>query len=193
MRPPRGSVAARRAHLCAEHRARPDSLSANLSDGSCMKNPLLSPAPKSTRSFAAVAGHPLHPMLVAFPIAYVLGTLASDLAYWWTGDPFWARVSLWGSGVALLMGVLAGLAGMLDFFIVREIRRHVTSWSHFIAAVMLLAVVAANWWLRLPDAAAGLLPWGLFLSGISALALTVAGWLGGKLVFEHNVGTGDEE
>lgn len=158
-----------------------------------IRNPLSRPPPKSTRSFVAVMGHPLHPMLVAFPIAYIVGTLASDLAYWWTGDPFWAHVSLWVIGVGLAMGSIAALAGMLDFFIVKEIRRHVTSWSHFLAAVMLLGLTAANWWLRVPDAQSAVIPWGVFLSGVSVIALTVAGWLGGKLVFEHNVGTGDAE
>lgn len=158
-----------------------------------MKNPLLATPPKSTRSFVAVAGHPIHPMLVAFPIAFLLGGLASDLAFWWTGDPFWARMSLWIIGAGMVMGAVAALAGTLDFMIVREIRHHVTSWSHFLAAVMMLALTAANWWMRVPDPEAGLLPWGLFLSAVSALSLSVAGWLGGKLVFEHNVGIGEEE
>lgn len=158
-----------------------------------MKNPLLSHPPKSTPSFVSIAGHPIHAMLVAFPIAYLLGALASDLAYWWTADPFWARVSLWIIGAGLLMGTLAAVAGMLDFLLISEIRHHVTSWSHFLAAVMLLSLTAANWWWRVPDPEHALLPWGLFLSAISALAIGVAGWLGGKLVFEHNVGTGEEE
>ncbi len=158
-----------------------------------MKNPLLAHPPKSTPSYVAVAGHPIHPMLVTFPIAYLSGGLGSDLAYWWTGDPFWARVSLWVIGAGLLMGVLAALAGTLDFLLVREIRSHVTSWSHFLGAVMMLALTAANWWLRVPDPAAALLPWGIFLSAVGAVALGLAGWLGGKLVFEHNVGTGEEE
>ena len=158
-----------------------------------MKNPLLSRPPKSTPSFIALAGHPVHAMLVAFPIAYLLGALASDAAFWWTGDPFWARASLWIIGSGLLIGTLAALAGMLDFLLVRKIRRHVTSWSHFLAGVMLLALTAANWWLRVPDPESGLLPWGMFLSGVSALSLSAAGWLGGKLVFEHNVGIGEED
>lgn len=158
-----------------------------------MKIPLLSRPPKSTRSFVAVAQHPVHPMLVTFPIAYLFGAFASDLVFWWSGDPFWARVSLWVIGAGLAMGTLAALAGTLDFLLVREIRLHVTSWSHFLAAVMMLALTAANWWMRVPDPVSAVLPWGLFLSGVTALALSIAGWLGGKLVFEHNVGIGDEE
>lgn len=158
-----------------------------------MKNPLLSKPPDKTVSYVAVAGHPIHPMLVSFPIAYVMGAVGSDLAYWWTGDPFWARVSLWVIGLGFVLGSLAALAGTLDFLLVREIRKHVTSWSHFLAAVMMLGLVAANWWLRMGEPEQALLPWGLFLSAVTAVALSFAGWLGGKLVFEHNVGTGEAD
>lgn len=155
-------------------------------------NPLAAPPPEATRSAMSVAGHPLHPMLVNFPIAYLMGALASDLAFWWTGDAFWARMSLWLIGAGFTMGAVAALFGMLDFFLVREIRRHTSSWSHFLAGVMLLALAAANWWMRLDDPLERLLPWGLFLSGVTALAVSGAGWLGGKLVFDHNIGTADE-
>lgn len=158
-----------------------------------MKTPLLTQPPESTTSYVAVAGHPIHPMLITFPIAYLLAALASDAGYWWTGDPFWARASLWLTGGGLLMGTLAALAGMLDFLLVRDIRRHVTSWSHFLMAVMMLSLAGANWWLRVADAEAGVLPWGIVLSAATALALSVAGWLGGKLVFEHGVGTGADD
>lgn len=158
-----------------------------------MKTPLLTHPPESTPSYVAVAGHPIHPMLITFPIAYLLAGLASDIGYWWTGDAFWARVSLWALGGGALMGTLAALAGTLDFLLVKGIRRHVTSWSHFLMAVMMLAMAMANWWMRIPDAQAAVMPWGIVLSASTAVALSMAGWLGGKLVFEHNVGTGDEE
>lgn len=158
-----------------------------------MTNPLLKSPPKSTRSFMAVAGHPLHPMLVHFPIAYLIGALGSDAAFWLTGDPFWARVSVWIIGIGLLIGILAALVGMLDFLVVSEIRRHVTSWTHFLAAVMMLSLMAANWWPRVADPVEALLPWGIFLSLVSAVSLSVAGLLGGRLVYEHSVGIGDEE
>lgn len=157
-----------------------------------MKSPLLSNPPDSTRSTVAVAGHPIHAMLVAFPVAFLLGGLASDLAFWLTQDVFWARVSLWLIGTGFGMGVLAAIAGTLEFMFVKNIRRHITSWSHMLTAIMLLAIAASNWWMRVDGAVAAIFPWGLFLSAISAVALIIASWFGGKLVFEHNVGTGEE-
>jgi uncharacterized membrane protein len=158
-----------------------------------MRNPLLSHPPPATSTWVALANHPLHPMMVNFPVAFLLGGGASDIAFWWTGDPFWARGSLWLIGVGLFIGSGAALAGFLEFLFIEEIRRHVTSWSHFLAAVMLLAVAAANWWLRFADPVAALLPWGLFLSLVTAASVSFAAWLGGNLVFEYNVGTAEEE
>jgi uncharacterized membrane protein len=155
-------------------------------------NPLAEPQPAATRSSVSLYTHPLHPMMVNFPIAYLLGALGSDLAFWWTADPFWARASLWLIGAGLAIGVAAALAGALDFLLVKEIRRFTASWSHFLMGVVLLGIAAANWWMRLADAEGSVLPWGVFLSTVSAAAVTVTGWLGAKLVFDHNVGTAEE-
>jgi hypothetical protein len=46
-----------------------------------------------TESRIAIAGHPLHAMLVAFPIALAMSVLGADLLYWWTGDAFWTRAA----------------------------------------------------------------------------------------------------
>jgi uncharacterized membrane protein len=157
-----------------------------------VKSPLLKPAPARTPSSVSLGGHPLHPMLIHFPIAFLLGGFACDLAFWWTGDAFWARAAVWIIGAGFGLGTVAGIAGTLDFMLVKGVRRHVTSWSHFLTAVMLLSLAATNWWLRVDDPAADVLPWGLFLSAVSALSLVVAGILGGRLVYEHNIGLGEE-
>jgi uncharacterized membrane protein len=48
-----------------------------------------------TPSKAAIAGHPLHPLLVPLPIGFLVGMLASDLANRATQDPFWSQASYW--------------------------------------------------------------------------------------------------
>lgn len=55
-------------------------------------------------SHMAIRGHPLHPMLIHFPVAALLGLVATDLAYLFSGDYFWARASLWLAGVGALGG-----------------------------------------------------------------------------------------
>lgn len=148
--------------------------------------------PEGTTTVVAVSRHPLHPALVTFPIAFIVGTLPADLAYLWLGDEFWARASLWLLGVGTLMGTLAGLTGTVELLAVEGIRHRAAAWSHFVMAVMLLSVSFINWATRLPDAQAAVFPMGLYLSGLGAVLVGAAGWLGGKLVFEDQVGIHDE-
>jgi uncharacterized membrane protein len=61
------------------------------------------PNPKST---AQIAGHPVHPMLIPFPIACFVLALVSDLAFWRTSNDFWATASLWLLGIGLIMAAL---------------------------------------------------------------------------------------
>ncbi|MBA4142594.1 MAG: DUF2231 domain-containing protein [Nitrosospira sp.] len=145
---------------------------------------------KRVPSTLSLRGHPIHPMLINFPIGFLFGAFASDLAYLWTADPFWARGSFWLIFAGLAGGAVAAMAGFIDFITVRAIREHVESWNHFISAIMGLSLAMANLVLRWQDMGA-IMPWGLVLSGATVAMLSLAGWLGGHLVFRHLIGTGE--
>lgn len=150
-------------------------------------------APKvfdDTDTRIAIAGHPLHAMLVAFPIALTVCTLGADLLYWWTGDGFWARVGLWAIGTGFLMGLLAGLTGTVELLLVPGIRSRPASWTHFVIAVALLSMLGANFGLRLSGYEDAVLPFGILLSGLCVGFTALTGWHGGKLVFDYRLGTG---
>jgi len=144
-------------------------------------------ASEPVASAVAVAGHPLHAMSVHFPIAFVAATLGCDLIYWWTGDPFFVRAGLWAAGFAFATGVAAGIAGTAELLIVAGIRKRAASWTHAVAAMMLISLAGMNWGLRLADATA-VLPHGLILSVLAGVFTGLAGWHGGKLVFDHGIG-----
>jgi uncharacterized membrane protein len=143
----------------------------------------------------ALAGHPLHAMLVTFPIALIVATLGADIFWWLLADPFYARVGLWTSGWGFGMGVLSAVVGTAELLAGPGIRRRPESWSHAVAAMMLLATIGANWGLRLANAEAAILPWGMILSIGGLVFVGFAGWQGGKLVFEHQIGVmiGEDE
>lgn len=141
-----------------------------------------------TESKVALAGHPIHAMLVAFPIALTTCVLGADLFYWWTGDVFWARAALWAAGAGFLFGVLAGIAGTVELLMVPGIRGRSASWTHFIIAVMLLSILGANWGYRLTGFEQAVLPYGLLLSLFAVGFTGFTGWHGGKLVFEYQIG-----
>lgn len=146
------------------------------------------PAYHDLDSRIALAGHPVHAMLVAFPIAGAFALAFCDVAFWWTSDPFWARAGLWASGGGFLMGCLAALAGAAELLLVPGVRRRAAAWSHAVAAMVLLGMMAASWSLRLQQGEGAVLPWGLILSWMALGLVAVTGWHGGKLVFEHQVG-----
>ena len=138
-------------------------------------------------SAVAAFGHPLHVMMVHFPVAFVFATLGVDVFYWWSGDPFWLRAGIWAAGTAFWTGVAASIAGTGELLLVRGIRLHEASWSHAIAAMTLVAIAGASWGLRLADPAS-VLPHGLVLSAMASIMVGFAGWHGGKLVFDHGIG-----
>ncbi len=144
-------------------------------------------AKQDVSSAVALAGHPLHAMTVHFPIAFVAATLGSDVFYWWNADPFWLRAGLWASGIAFLSGIAAGLIGTAELLLVPGIRVRVASWTHAVAAMTLIAICGMNWGIRFVGELS-VLPYGLMLSSLAAVFTGLAGWHGGKLIFDHGVG-----
>lgn len=138
-------------------------------------------------SAVALVGHPIHVMMVHFPIAFVMATLGIDLVYWWSGDVFFVRAGLWSTGIAFWTGVAASLVGIAELVLVRGIRLREASWSHAVAAMTLVAIAGANWGMRMLDATT-ILPHGIALSLLGSVMVGFAGWHGGKLVFDHGVG-----
>jgi uncharacterized membrane protein len=67
------------------------------------------------RSTARIGAHPIHPMLVPFPIACFVGTFVTDLAYWQTTDVMWETLSAWLLTAGLITAGFAVIAGLIDF------------------------------------------------------------------------------
>jgi uncharacterized membrane protein len=147
------------------------------------------PNPKST---ASIAGHPLHPMLVPFPIAFFVSTFVCDLAFWRTGVPFWAAASLWLLGAGLVMAALAAVVGLIDFFGEARIRALNDAWWHAGGNVLAVLIELYNWYLRYRSGEAAIVPTGLLLSLIVVGILLFTGWKGWKLVYLHRVGVSGE-
>lgn len=143
----------------------------------------------------ALAGHPIHPMLIPFPIALLLSAFGADLAFAASNDAFFARAALWLAGLGLVAAAVAASVGLADFVTIDRARVHTVGWVHAIGAGTTLVLAAASWLARLGDPIGAAVPWGLALSGLAAGALTVTGWAGGELPYRHLIGVsghGDE-
>jgi uncharacterized membrane protein len=144
-------------------------------------------ARENPRSTARIAKHPIHPILVPFPIVCFVGTLLIDLVYWRTADMMWADFSAWLVTVGVIMGWLAALAGLIDFLGDRLIREQAPAWPHAIGNAVAL-VLATLMLVHTRDAWTSVVPLGLVLSAAVVLILLFTGWMGWSMVYRHGVG-----
>ncbi|MBD2460908.1 DUF2231 domain-containing protein [Oscillatoria sp. FACHB-1407] len=138
-------------------------------------------------STVAIAKHPLHPVIVTFPIAFLVGVVATDAAYWLLGDSFWARASFWLIVAGLITGVVAALTGMMDFLRIPRVRERKAGWAHMIGNVAALGFSVVNLLIRLNNVQGAVVPVGLIISAVVAILLGVTGWYGGELVYRHKI------
>jgi uncharacterized membrane protein len=145
--------------------------------------------PKST---ASIAGHPIHPMLIPFPIVFLVLALVADLVFWQSGNSAWATVAMWSLGAGIVMALAAALAGFTDFFGDERIRHIGDAWQHMIGNLVAVLLAAINWYIRYRYGdAAGVFPWGIWISLATVLLLLFNGWKGWELVYRHHVAVSD--
>jgi nitrite reductase/ring-hydroxylating ferredoxin subunit/uncharacterized membrane protein len=141
------------------------------------------------RSKAQIKTHPIHPILIAFPIAFMTGApladaagLLGDISSAWTAGAYM-------SVAAVVSGLVAGVPGFIDYLYVvppnSSGKKRAT--QHMIVNLVALTLVAASWafrdweslqpqWIAVALEAAGL------------ATVSVGGWLGGTLVYRNQVG-----
>jgi uncharacterized membrane protein len=144
--------------------------------------------PKST---ASIAGHPIHPMLIPFPIAFFVATFVCDLVYWQTKSEAWAGATLWLLGAGLVMAAIAAVMGLTDVLGDTQIRNLTDAWLHAGGNVIAVVIELYNWYSRYQDGSAAIIPTGLVLSLIVVLILLFTGWKGWEMVYRHRVGVAD--
>jgi uncharacterized membrane protein len=139
-------------------------------------------------STARIAMRPIHPMLVPFPIVCFVGALITDLAYWKTAEMMWADFSAWLLFAGLIMGILAAIAGLVDFFGNRLIRRLAPAWFHMVGNIIVLVLALFNCLVHSRDAWTSVVPTGLILSALTVLVLLFTGWMGWTMVYRYGAG-----
>lgn len=144
-------------------------------------------------STAKIAGHPIHPMLVPFPIVFFVSAFVTDLVYLSAGEGGWATASMWLLAAGLVTALLAALAGLADFFGDQRVRALKDARLHLVGNVTAVLLEAVNLFLRYGSGAEIIDSLGIILSGVVVLILLFTGWKGGELVFRHGVGVADND
>jgi uncharacterized membrane protein len=145
-------------------------------------------ARETLRSTAWIARHPIHPMLVPVPTVCFVGTLLTDLTYWWTADMMWADFSAWLVTVGVIMGWLAALAVLIDFLGGRLVGDEAPAWLRAIGIAVALVLATLNMLVHTHDAWTSVVPWGLVLSAAVVLTLLFTGWMGGSIGNRRGIG-----
>jgi uncharacterized membrane protein len=134
---------------------------------------------------ASIAGHPIHPMLVAVPIGLWIFSLVCDLVrVSGAGGENWRLVALYTLAGGIAGALVAAVPGLIDLLsLPAPVKR--TALIHMTINLAVVALYAVNLWLRLQGAQESTVVW---LSVVGIGFLVVSGWLGGKMVYEHGVG-----
>ncbi len=140
---------------------------------------------------AKVLGHPVHQMLIVFPLGLLSTAVIFDLVHLVTHGPTWSLVSFWMIGAGIIGGLCAAVFGLIDWLkIPRGTRAYRLGVWHGLGNVCVVALFAISWLLRRPDASNP--PAVAVLFSLLGGALSLAtGWLGGELVDRLGVGVDD--
>jgi uncharacterized membrane protein len=147
--------------------------------------------PMETR--VKLMGHPVHPMLIVFPLGLLSTAVIFDILYLVTGNEELAFFSFWAIAAGVIGGLAAALFGLIDWLAIPTgTRAKAIGATHGIGNVVIVGLFAVSWFLRLDAPAFGsnLLPFVLGLIGV-AIALFTA-WLGAELVYRLRVAVDDD-
>ena len=139
-------------------------------------------------SKAKLLGHPIHPMLIVFPLGLLATAVAFDIVGLAKSDASWFGVSYWMIAAGIIGGLLAAVFGLIDWWAIRPDTRakRIGLW-HAGVNVLVVLLFIGSWLMRSsapqsPSSAA------LTLSFVAVVLALVGGWLGGELVDRLGVG-----
>jgi len=139
-------------------------------------------------SRAKLLGHPVHQMLVVFPLGLLGMAVIFDVVAYALGSGYWSEVALWMMVAGIVTGLLAAPFGLIDWLnIPSGTRAKRIGAIHGLGNVVVLGLFAASALFRWasPQTPATL---ALMLSGAGLLLALCTGWLGGELVDRLGVG-----
>jgi uncharacterized membrane protein len=131
------------------------------------------------RTPANIAKHPIHPMLVAFPIGLWIFSLICDLIHRFGGTSSnWEVVAKYTMIAGIIGALIAAIPGFIDLLSLPwTVKR--TALVHMTINLVVVVLYIVNAYMRrggVSDAA-------IWLSVLSVILLAISGWLGGKMVY----------
>ena len=140
-----------------------------------------------------VLGHPVHPMLIVYPLGLLSSAVIFDIVYLATGNPDLATFSFWALAAGLLGGLAAAIFGLVDWLAIpKETRAKRIGAFHGAGNLVVVLLFAVSFLMRIDRAAylPDVLPF--LVAFIGAGIALVTAWLGGELVYRLRVAVDDD-
>jgi len=135
---------------------------------------------------ATILHHPIHPIVIVFPIAFFIGSLGADIVFLASRRPFWSKCAFALIGFGIVGGLGAALLGLIDYRTApMSSQAFDDATDHMLANLILVGVFLVNFVLRWRRPGIWL---GYVLTAAGFLIVLYAGWLGGELVYRFQVG-----
>lgn len=139
------------------------------------------------RSEASIKGHPIHPMLIVYPFAFLTGAFGFNLAAAASRNRELETVSQYLIPAGVATGLAAAAAGLIDYL--QSVPPHSSgkerATRHALLNTAAIGLFTTSWLIRRAGHRRAL---PLALQGIGTAAMSVAGWLGGTLVYRNQIG-----
>jgi|RhiMethySRZTD1v2_1073278.scaffolds.fasta_scaffold130910_1 uncharacterized membrane protein len=143
-------------------------------------------------SKAKLIGHPVHPMLVVFPLGLLATSLLFDIAYLTSKDSTFGLVSFWMIVAGIIGGLLAAIFGAIDWWAIPSgTRAKAIGLWHGAGNVVVVVLFLMSAYLRMNSVGYTPAPAAVAISCIAVALALVTGWLGGELVDRLGVGVDD--
>ncbi len=137
---------------------------------------------------ARLFGHPIHQMLIVFPLGLLATAVIFDVITLVTGNPRWTEGAYWMIAAGIIGGLVAAVFGFVDWLgIPANTRAKQIGLLHGGGNVVVVVLFAGSWWLRSVDPTAPQTV-ALILSFLGVGLALITGWLGGELVSRLGVG-----
>ncbi|HEU4433972.1 MAG TPA: DUF2231 domain-containing protein [Pyrinomonadaceae bacterium] len=146
------------------------------------------------KSKASIGGHPVHPMIIPFPLALWTTSFVVDVLFYFLRHPTLLVISKFMLGAGCLGAVVAAIPGIVDWSTIKngEVKK-AANW-HARLNIAALVVFAISFFLRLgsySELVGRKLTIPFLLSLVGMILISISGWLGGELVFRYGVGQTD--
>ena len=144
------------------------------------------------RTPASIAGHPLHAMLIVFPVGLLVFSLICDLVSLASSDPAtWSTVARYTMAGGFIGALVVAVPGLIDLRSITDGKVKKIAVTHMSFNLVAVVLYAINLWLRFHDSSSTGTP--LILSIVGVVGLAISGWLGAEMVHVHGVGVATED